>query len=144
VDVNAQIPLPPFICLSVLGSRFGLPISHAVVLIEDTLRNLLFERVLFHFVFIESDSKSRLRVGRHGSRVFVGSESFIDNIIPPRDFVVHGLSDSETVLETQIERVEFSANKFTLATMYLFLSPKTITLRACPSRPTSKTTLPLN
>ena len=78
--------------------RQSLPIADATVLIEDALRNLLFERVLFHFVFVDCDFISRLFVWYHRSRFFVDGESFLHNVVPPRNVVVHRLADDVTRL----------------------------------------------
>lgn len=66
----------------------SLPIADAAVLIKDTLRKFLFERVFFDFFFIDFNSQSRPLVGCYGPVRRIDDEAFVNNVVSPRNIIV--------------------------------------------------------
>src|SRR5438552_7750252 len=68
-----------------LQRTLHLPIPHAAVAIEHALRQLLLERVLLDFRFVDVDPQARPRAGTNDAPLFFDREALINNVIAPRN-----------------------------------------------------------
>src|SRR5258706_8300632 len=85
--------------------KVALPIAHRAIGIKDSLRQLLMDRVFLHSLFIDGDAEPGFPIRPHDATLFLDRESFLHDLLPPWDVVMHGLADDVTRLgEAKLQR----------------------------------------
>src|SRR5262245_8494999 len=67
----------------VLRRLLHLPISHTAVAIEDALRQLLLEWVLFNFSLVDFDSETGASAGTDDAALFFDRVAFVHDVVAP-------------------------------------------------------------
>src|SRR5690606_20924666 len=82
-----------------------LPVAHCPVSIEDPLQGFRLERVARDFLLVQLDAEARPLTGFDDPLLSVDLETFLHDVRPPRDIIVHGLADDVARLtESELER----------------------------------------
>src|SRR6185369_16710495 len=69
------------------------PVACAAIFVEDALRHLLLEWMLFDRFLIDTDAEAGAGVWPHQAALGLDGESFLHHVLPPRHIVVDGLAD---------------------------------------------------